>query len=383
MDQERLKHLTELADPALRGEAALRVAAHYGVDSIILFVRDDAIGISLPANGFPQTLPNGSGWQAFVKRCVEAGTASETLAIPGSPLPQTVTGIACKTGAVMAFIGGELLKDAYTDIPMILPVLDLALKGEQVVRIAQANALLATERIGVAHRLAESLDKARLDLAKTLIESRAAQQELKMADQRKNEFLALLAHELRNPLAPIGNALELLRVSIENPAMVAKVREIMQTQFTQMVHLIDDLMDVSRISTGKILLKKEVLNISEVLLNAVEAAKPHIDLNQHKLDIHLPAVSSVVFADRTRLNQVFLNILNNAAKFTPAGGRITVSASISANHIDVHVTDTGKGVPKEIAKQIFTMFAQGDDTISRTTGGLGIGLGLAKKLVEL
>ena len=204
-----------------------------------------------------------------------------------------------------------------------------------------------------------------------------------MADQRKNEFLALLAHELRNPLAPIGNALELLRVGIDKPVMVQKVQEIMQTQFMQMVRLIDDLMDVSRISTGKILLKKEVLNLSDVLLSSIEAAKPQLEANQHRLDVHLPHANSALLADPTRLNQVFINILNNAAKFTPKGGQVTVAVTPSASHVDVSVTDTGKGVPKEIASQIFTMFAQGDDTVSRTTGGLGIGLGLAKTLVEM
>ncbi|MDI1228590.1 MAG: ATP-binding protein [bacterium] len=383
MDPAKLNCLTELADPALRGKAAVRVAALYGSDSIILFIKDDAIGLPLPPSGFPQTLPDGKRWQKFLKQCIENGTAQEVLPVPGLPAAQSVIGIGGEKGTVIAFIGGALADDAYTDIPAILPVLDLALKGEQVARIAEANAQLAVERIAVAHRLAESLDKARLDLAKILIKSRAAQQELKMADQRKNEFLALLAHELRNPLAPIGNALELLRLGIDKPAMVQKVQEIMQTQFMQMVRLIDDLMDVSRISTGKILLKKEVLNLSDVLLSAIDAAKPQLEANGHRLDVHLPHAHSDLLADPTRLNQVFINILNNAAKFTPKGGQVTVTVTPSVSHVDVSVTDTGKGVPKEIASKIFTMFAQGDDNVSRTTGGLGIGLGLAKNLVEL
>ena len=383
MDADKLKYLTELVDPTRRGEAALRVAALYGSESIILFIRDEAIGLSLPVGGFPQTLPNGTGWRIFLERCVKNKTAQEILPAPGSHAEQLVIGIACNNGAVMAFIGGTLLDDAYSDIPAILPLLDLALKGEQAAIIAEANARLAAERIAIAHRLAESLDKARLDLAKILIESRAAQQELKMADQRKNEFLALLAHELRNPLAPIGNALELLRMSVEKPEMINKVQEIMQTQLTQMVRLIDDLMDVSRISTGKILLKKVMLNVSDVFSGAIEAVRPQFEANGQKLEVHVPATYSCVLADPTRLNQVFINILNNAAKFTPRGGRISVAVSPTESYVDVSVTDTGKGVPKEIASQIFTMFAQGDDTISRTSGGLGIGLGLAKNIVDL
>ena len=158
MDPAKLKCLTELADPARRGEAALRVAALYGSDNVILFIRDEAVGLPLPPSGFPQTLPHGSRWQGFLKRCIEQGTAEETLPVPGTSEARQVIGIGCENGAVMAFIGGALVGDAYTDIPLILPVLDLAVKGEQVARIAEANAQLATERIGVAHRLADSLD---------------------------------------------------------------------------------------------------------------------------------------------------------------------------------------------------------------------------------
>lgn len=383
MDPNKLQRLAELAEPHQRRRAARGVAEVYGADCIILFIRDPGVDVLLPASGFPQTLPNGKLWQAFLTRCAEAGTAREMLTMPDSRELQPVVGIAAGSDAVMAFVGGTLSEDAFSDIPLMLPLLHLALKGEHLARIAEANAQLAAQRLAAAHHLAESLENARKDLAATLVQSRAAQNELKLADQNKNAFLALLAHELRNPLAPIGNALELLRLNADQPGMIRKIREIMHTQFTQMVRLIDDLMDVSRISTGKIFLRKETVDLCAVISGAVEAARPQIDAKSHTLDLRLPNKHPTVFADPIRLNQVFLNLLINAATYTAPGGTITVIVSESAGHVVVDVVDTGRGVSEELASKIFTMFTQGDDSTSRPTGGLGIGLGLAKSLVEL
>lgn len=383
MDHQKLKLLSELANPKRRIEVAGQLAKAYGGDDLIIFVRDDRVGISLPADGFIQTLPETAKWQDFLKNCIADGHAQDLLAFPGYEAKAKVSGIACEAEAVLAVIGGELQPDALKELSLVLPLLDLAMKGEQKTRIAEAIADVAGEKMRMADRLAESLDKARLDLANALIASRAAQEELRQADVRKNEFLALLAHELRNPLAPIGNALELLRIADSDPHIVEKIRKIMQSQLNQMVRLIDDLMDVSRITTGKILLKKEAVSLRNILQHVLEGAMPLIEAKKHNLKVAWPGADIAVFADATRLQQVFLNILNNAAKFTPEGGDIAVEVRALANVIEIDIADTGMGVPPEYVSTIFDMFVQADHSISRTAGGLGIGLGLARNLVHL
>lgn len=383
MDRRKLQCFTALANPAGRMEAAQRVAALYGSELVLLFQRDPEVESWLPASGFPQTLPDGRKWQAFLKRCAEAGRADDCLMLDASQEPTSVRGIACITGAIIVFVGGDLQPDAYTDAPAILPLLDAALHGERAAGIAAANARLAAERVETANRLADSLEAARLELASALAQSRAVQDELRKADSAKNEFLALLAHELRNPLAPIGNALTLLQQQETEPALTAQAVGIMQRQFTQLVRLIEDLMEVARISNGKISLRKEVVAISTVLDAAIAAAMPQIRTHHHRFENCADARNATVLADPVRLNQVFVNLLINAALYTPEGGQITVTTAQGPDSIAISVTDTGQGIPEQLVPRMFTMFARGGDELSRKSGGLGIGLSLARKLTEL
>ena len=206
---------------------------------------------------------------------------------------------------------------------------------------------------------------------------------LRLADQRKDEFLATLAHELRNPLAPIRNALEILRVAGDDPEKTRLAREMMQRQLAQMVRLVDDLLDVSRITTGKLAVRKTVLDLQSVLRDAVEIARPFIESRRHKFDMVLPAEPIVVEGDRTRLAQVFSNLLNNAAKYTDPGGQILLSAAREGRSAVVRVRDNGIGLTPEAIGTIFEMFVQMDRSLERSQAGLGVGLTLARRLVEL
>jgi PAS domain S-box-containing protein len=208
------------------------------------------------------------------------------------------------------------------------------------------------------------------------------EEELREADQRKNEFLATLAHELRNPLAPIRNGLEILRIS-QSAEVVQRSREMMDRQLQQMVHLIDDLLEVSRITRGKIQLNREPIDLETALQSALEVSKPSIDAAGHQLSIELPANSLIVHGDLTRLSQVFGNLLNNAAKYTNPGGRIALSASATDHRVRVTVRDDGIGIDSAMLPRIFDMFTQVDHSSQHTQGGLGIGLCIAKRLVEM
>jgi signal transduction histidine kinase len=207
-------------------------------------------------------------------------------------------------------------------------------------------------------------------------------QALKQADRRKDEFLATLAHELRNPLAPLRQGLDVLRKNPDHPDGV-QIRDRMDRQLGNLVHLIDDLLDVSRVSQGKIDLRKEKVNLRDVVNQAVEASRPHFEGANHRLSVELPQQDVWLEADPTRLSQILANLLNNAAKYTPNGGSIAVTGSLRGPTLELVVTDNGVGIPQEMQSDIFELFTQVGSHSERSQGGLGIGLALVRQLVEL
>ena len=206
---------------------------------------------------------------------------------------------------------------------------------------------------------------------------------LQEQDERKNEFLATLAHELRNPLAPIRNGLQVMRLTPGDPEATERIRSMMERQLGQMVHLIDDLLDLSRISRGKIDLRKKRIELAGVIAQAIETSRPSIDLSGHELSVELPASPIYVDADLTRLTQVFSNLLNNAAKFTNHGGRLRVAVRLMGAEAVVSVTDNGIGIPTSMLQQVFEMFTQVESNLERSQGGLGIGLSIVQRLVQM
>jgi signal transduction histidine kinase len=207
---------------------------------------------------------------------------------------------------------------------------------------------------------------------------------LQEADRRKDEFLATLAHELRNPLAPIRTGLEVMRIAGENPAMREEIRSTMERQVNQMVRLVDDLLDVSRITRGKLELRLRPVDLAEVVHDAVDATKSFFSEKRQQLSVELPRRRVVLQADPARMAQVLANLLDNAAKFTAEEGRIWLTANlVAAEEISISVRDTGVGIPAEMLEQIFEMFAQVDRPLERCHSGLGIGLTLVKSLVEM
>jgi signal transduction histidine kinase len=205
---------------------------------------------------------------------------------------------------------------------------------------------------------------------------------LRDADKRKDEFLATLAHELRNPLAPLRHGLDILR---RNPSADAAtdIRDMMDRQLVHLVRLIDDLLDVSRVSQGKIDLRRERVRVEDVVRTAIEASRPLIDTSHHTLTIDMPTEPLWLDADPTRLSQVVANLLNNAAKYTPPGGRIGISVRAAERMVTIAVTDTGIGIPPDMQPGIFQLFTQVDGHLEHAQGGLGIGLALVRQLVSL
>ena len=212
---------------------------------------------------------------------------------------------------------------------------------------------------------------------------RRAEQGLREADRRKDEFLATLAHELRNPLAPIRNGLQILRLAGTDPVAAAHVQEMLERQVSHLVRLVDDLMEVARVTRGRIELRREPVDLGAMLRSAVETSRPLIEAARHELTVDLPAEPVTLMADSVRLAQIVANLLNNAAKYTEDGGRIALSGRREGDHAVISVRDSGVGIPIEVLPRVFDLFAQADRSYHRAQGGLGIGLTLVRTLVEL
>lgn len=203
------------------------------------------------------------------------------------------------------------------------------------------------------------------------------------ADRRKNEFLAMLAHELRNPLAPIRNAVHIMQGASTLPPKVAWARDVIGRQAEHMARMIDDLLDVSRIVQGKVTVKPERLRLAELLDRAVEASTPKLEAREQQLDLEVPPETVVLEGDAVRLSQVLSNLINNASKFSPVQSRIAVAAQFADGEVRIAVRDPGAGIDPSFLPHIFELFVQADQSLDRSQGGLGIGLTLVKHLVEL
>ncbi len=248
-----------------------------------------------------------------------------------------------------------------------LGVLSLAM-GPSGRRYSPSDLALAED---LAARAAIALDNARL------------YRNVQEADRHKNEFLSMLAHELRNPLAPIRNAIQLLRLSRSNETDTQSLHEMIDRQVHQLIRLVDDLLDLSRITRGKIHLQMECVDVAGVIARAVETSRPLIDARKHELTIALPPQPLRVRGDPVRLAQVVSNLLNNAAKYTEEGGRIQLYAQCQDDTVILRVQDNGVGIPADMLSSIFELFTQVDRSLDRSQGGLGIGLTLVHKLVEM
>ena len=215
-------------------------------------------------------------------------------------------------------------------------------------------------------------------------------EELGVADRHKNEFLAVLAHELRNPLAPLRNAVEIMRTVPAGDPRGVRANELVERQVATLARLVDDLLDTARINRGQVQLRRETLELQPVLARAIETTRSMIEARRHRLSVGTPVAPVIVDGDATRLEQVFANLLNNAAKYTPEGGEISVTMDVApaeaagaASQVAVRVRDTGMGIAPDMLPQVFELFTQADRSLAHSQGGLGIGLSLVRSLVQL
>jgi signal transduction histidine kinase len=257
-------------------------------------------------------------------------------------------------------------------------------------RLSEANIALQEERTRELEIFNRSLQRANSELEAAnrslqseIAERLRAEEALKEADRHKDEFLAMLAHELRNPLAPIHNAIELMRMRPLEDPQLNWARDVIARQLTSLTRLVDDLLDVSRITRGKINLTRQAVELEGLISRAVETVQPLFDEHHHELTLELPDSGVKVFGDATRLSQVIANVLGNAAKYTDEGGQISLATKVRANDVEIRIRDNGIGIRQDLLPHVFELFTQLDRNDGRTQGGLGIGLALVQRLVQM
>ena len=252
-------------------------------------------------------------------------------------------------------------------------------RSEELISAFAVQAAIAIDNA----RLYDMAQRAAQERESLLASERAARGEAERHNKMKDEFLAMLAHELRNPLAPITSAAQLLRLPEVNEGLRLKASNIISRQVRHMTELVDDLLDVSRVTRGLVKLENEILDLNKVAIAAVEQARPHIEERQHALSVDLPSDPVPVEGDRTRLVQVLVNLLNNSAKYTPPGGRIALTVVNDDASALVSVRDNGSGIDAQLLPHVFDLFTQADRAPDRSQGGLGIGLALVKSIVRM
>jgi signal transduction histidine kinase/ActR/RegA family two-component response regulator len=352
-----------------------------------LYTRTGELFASYRRAGENITLPPGPGTVGYriegnqivvVRPVIENGENLGSVYLRGAyePWERLWTYVTILLGVMIASLSVAAMLSNWLQGAVTAPILEVAKVSHEVVRTRDFSlraTKLSEDEIG---QLVDAFNAMLAELGRR-------SEALRLADQRKDEFLATLAHELRNPLAPIRTSLEILRLAGDDPAKARMAREIMQRQMNQMVRLVDDLLDLSRINTGKLAIRKAAFDLRDAVRDAIETVSPFLETRRHQLDVHLPDEAVIVDGDRTRLAQVFSNLINNSAKYTDPGGHISITLEREGEAASIHVRDDGIGLSQEALATIFEMFVQVDRSLDRTQAGLGVGLTLARQLVEL
>ncbi|MDQ3281011.1 MAG: ATP-binding protein [Acidobacteriota bacterium] len=372
--QAILRHIVLLAEPETRAGAARAIAPLLGADDLIVFIRDPEVGRSLPALGFPQTLRDARSWRQLVDAAITHGSAEGTITTAeGQRVRARAAG--SRDGTVLV-LAGSTEESVDLDIAQsVLPLAGAFFRVEVEARRTKTEAVLARQSATESAELAAKLDITRAELQRALAVAETA-------TRARDEFLATVSHELRTPLTSIIGWLQLVRGETRAD-ILSEAHETIERNARAQARLIEDILDFSRINAGKLRLDVRPLDLADVVGNAVEVVRPAADAKGVKLDVVLDPSGGFISGDPDRLQQVVWNLLSNAVKFTPRGGRVQVRLERVSSHAQVTVSDTGVGISPDFLPFVFDRFSQADSGSTRAYGGLGLGLGIVKNLVEL
>lgn len=357
-----------------RAQGAIALAKYLGVEDVLVLATDPTSGTLIPALGMPQTLRGGRAWREFRSSLQLEGRHEGTVDLP---IPAHRSAIACVThGAAIVLLGGRADPTKLVRIEEFLPLLASTLNAEQRLMAASAEALSAAEVANRSRALASALERARSDAARLNAQLRAE-------GLAKDEFLATLAHELRNPLSGIRVGVSALQSRAVDDASKSRIIAAIDRQSKQLARLVDDLLDASRIRHGRIVLQLERIELRSAVDEAVDLNRHVAEAKGHQIEVSLGDADLFVMADPTRLLQILANIFVNACKYTEPSGHVSVGITYSAPWAEVKIADTGIGIDEEMLPTIFELFTQAPVAIKQAQGGLGIGLSLVKRLVDL
>ncbi len=363
-----------MAVPDRRRDAARALARHTGAEDLLVFVRDESVGRALPALGFPQTLPGGRNWRTLVERAVEDGAAEGEVVTPDGKA-RRAWAVGTGDGTVLVHLGAKPRETDAGVLRMLLPVLGVLFRIEWIVRRAESESNVARQAAAQASDLAAKLDSARSELRRALSIAETA-------TRARDEFLATLSHELRTPLTSILGWTELLRDEQDREAIAEGLATIARNARAQN-RLIEDLLEFSRINAGKLRLNVAPIDLVDVMRAAVDVVRPGANAKGVVLDVVLDPNAGSISGDADRLQQIVWNLMSNAVKFTPRGGKVQVRLSRINSHVEMRVSDTGEGIDAKFLPHVFDRFSQADASSTRTHSGLGLGLSIVRHLVEL
>jgi signal transduction histidine kinase/CheY-like chemotaxis protein len=361
---DTLIHVAALGPPEQRRDAAERLAVHLGADAVFMFVPHPDVRTKLvPAPGAVLTLPSGRGWRDLLALALAPGIHQGVVAFPTADRDAAATAFAFPDLTVVV-VGSITASEVFQrSLQLLAPTLGATLRAEQQVLAIRGDLDVAHEATARASALARALD--------------AARHQAERATRVKSEFLAMLGHELRNPLAPIVTGLQMLRLD----GTSSRVLDVIDRQVAHLSRLVDDLLDVSRITQGKVELRREIIEVHSVITRAIEMARPMLDERHSSLQVQVPEQGLTVHGDPARLAQVFSNLVTNAAKYSDANARIEITAACQDGIVRIAVTDNGIGIGADYIDHVFEQFVQVPQGIDRAVGGLGLGLTIVRSLV--
>jgi signal transduction histidine kinase/CheY-like chemotaxis protein len=371
---ELLRFAAAMADPKDRPAAARSLAGQLGWRDAIVFVRDQGVGQSLPAPGFPQTLRDAAAWLALVERAITSGQSEGEVTAPDGT-PQRAHAIGLPDGTATVFFGGDGGSSDLEIAEVLLPLFGALFRAESAASRARAEATLARQSAAQAVELTAKLDMTRAELQRALGVAETA-------TRARDEFLATVSHELRTPLTSILGWVQLLR-NESDPMILGEALDTIDRNARAQSRLIEDILDFSRINAGKLRLDVRPVDLIDVIGAALDVVRPGAEGRGIRIDSVLDPNAGFVSGDPDRLQQVAWNLLSNAVKFTQRGGRVQVRLERINSHAELTVSDNGQGISPDFLPYVFDRFSQADTSSTRVHAGLGLGLGIVRHLVEL
>ena len=363
-----------LSDRSRRTEAARAFARRWGADDLIIFIRDEEVGCSLPAPGFPQTLRGARAWRRLVDAAIEHGSC-EGVVVDAKGEPRHACALASPDGTAAVLVGETIEAPARPLLREILPLFGALFRSEQRADRASVDVEMARHAAAQATSLAAKLDVTRAELQRALGVAETA-------SRARDEFLATVSHELRTPLTSIIGWVQLLHLG-QDPQSLAEGLETIDRNARAQSRLIEDILDFSRINAGKLRLNVQSVDLTDVIDAAIDVVRPAADAKEIRIERMLDSEAGHVSGDHDRLQQVVWNLLSNAVKFTPRRGKVQVRLERVNSHCELAVSDTGEGIAPDFLPFVFDRFSQADSSSTRAHTGLGLGLGIVRHLVEL